>query len=172
MKSQFSLFILMIAAVSLFVSCQGDKDKSVRDAARQSLPKTVTTPPPPPPPTANPNVPSPTATAGGVMHYICPNNCESSGGPGAGTCPVCGTAYTHNQAWHGQNDAASTITNTIDPTNTTVPTQITPPAAEPPQNANGVWHYICPSGCTGGGGGATPCATCGTTLAHNTAYHN
>lgn len=48
--------------------------------------------------------------------------------------------------------------------------QQTPP--EPPQNASGVWHYTCPKGCAGGGGSATPCGVCGTTLAHNTAYHN
>jgi hypothetical protein len=47
------------------------------------------------------------------------------------------------------------------------------PAAqtEPPQNAAGVWHYTCPKGCAGGGGAATACAKCGTTLAHNSAYH-
>ena len=43
---------------------------------------------------------------------------------------------------------------------------------EPAQNAAGVWHYTCPSGCAGGGASATPCGTCGTTLVHNTEYHN
>lgn len=48
----------------------------------------------------------------------------------------------------------------------------TPPATpEPPQNAAGVWHYTCPKGCAGGGGSAVACATCGTTLVHNAAYH-
>jgi len=48
----------------------------------------------------------------------------------------------------------------------------TPPTTtEPPQNAAGVWHYTCPKGCAGGGGSAVACATCGTTLAHNAAYH-
>ncbi|MCU0347919.1 MAG: hypothetical protein MUC59_13345 [Saprospiraceae bacterium] len=45
------------------------------------------------------------------------------------------------------------------------------PAAEPAQNAAGVWHYTCPKGCEGGAGSATACAKCGTTLAHNAAYH-
>lgn len=45
------------------------------------------------------------------------------------------------------------------------------PTPEPPQNAAGVWHYTCPKGCAGGGGSAVACATCGTTLAHNAAYH-
>jgi len=50
----------------------------------------------------------------------------------------------------------------------------TPPPAtpEPPQNADGVWHYTCPTGCSGGAGSATPCATCGTTLVHNQLYHS
>ena len=50
---------------------------------------------------------------------------------------------------------------------------LTPPApgAEPAQNATGVWHYTCPTGCSGGAGSAVPCATCGTTLVHNTTYH-
>ena len=45
------------------------------------------------------------------------------------------------------------------------------PTPEPPQNADGVWHYTCPKGCAGGAGSAVPCPACGTTLAHNTAYH-
>lgn len=47
------------------------------------------------------------------------------------------------------------------------------PAAttEPAQNAAGVWHYTCPNGCAGGAGSATACAKCGSTLAHNQAYH-
>ena len=46
-----------------------------------------------------------------------------------------------------------------------------PPAAEPPQNAVGVWHYTCSNGCAGGAGEGIPCATCGTTLVHNPVYH-
>lgn len=59
----------------------------------------------------------------------------------------------------------------IVPVNT--PAATTPPATnEPPQNAAGVWHYTCSTGCAGGAGSAVPCATCGSTLVHNTAYHN
>jgi hypothetical protein len=65
------------------------------------------------------------------------------------------------------------------PTVTETPATADPAAAattaatpiEPPQNASGVWHYTCPKGCKKGGGAAAPCATCGTTLTHNTAYH-
>ncbi len=51
---------------------------------------------------------------------------------------------------------------------------VTPPApgAEPAQNAAGVWHYTCPTGCSGGAGSAVACATCGTTLVHNQTYHS
>ncbi len=58
----------------------------------------------------------------------------------------------------------------ITPQGTTAATP--PPAtAEPAQNAQGVWHYTCPNNCAGGGGSATPCGVCGTTLVHNQAYH-
>lgn len=43
---------------------------------------------------------------------------------------------------------------------------------EPAQNAEGVWHYICSKGCAGGAGAAGSCATCGSPLAHNAAYHD
>ena len=58
--------------------------------------------------------------------------------------------------------------NTPDISTTTTPAA---KPAEPAQNAAGVWHYTCPKGCAGGGGSATPCASCGATLAHNQAYH-
>lgn len=108
-----------------------------------------------------PVVPSGGAVASGVKHYTCPNNCAGSGGDGEGTCPVCGSAYVHNQAFHNQ-----AITQGTQPA--------AQPAAtpEPPQNAAGVWHYTCSNGCAGGAGSAVACATCGSTLAHNTGYHN
>ena len=160
-------FLLFAAIAFSLAACGGSKDNEVRNEARQSLdvqeqnPSTV-----PPPATTNPTITPPAgntvAAAGGVQHYICPNNCEGSGGPSAGTCPVCGTEYTHNQAYHAQNNAATTTT----PTGTTgTPT---PPAAT---NAAGVYHYTCPNGCAGGAGAAGACATCGATLAHNAAYH-
>ena len=57
--------------------------------------------------------------------------------------------------------------NTIAPSNTGAPTQ----QAEPAQNAAGVWHYTCAKGHTGGAGSAVNCATCGSVLQHNQAYH-
>jgi len=111
---------------------------------------------------ATPVIPPGGAVASsGVKHYTCPNNCAGSGGDAQGTCPVCGTAYVHNQAFHSQ-----AVTQTTQP--------VTQPSAtpEPPQNAAGIWHYTCSNGCAGGSGSAVACSTCGNTLVHNTAYHN
>lgn len=108
-------------------------------------------------------VAQPIATAG-VQHYTCPNNCKGSGSASQGTCPVCGTAYQHNQAFHNQPGAANTPA-----TKTTIQPGVT--QSDPTQNAKGIYHYTCPKGCKGGAGAAGPCATCGTTLAHNQAYH-
>lgn len=113
------------------------------------------------------------ATTGSVQHYYCANNCAGSGGDAAGTCPVCGNEYVHNQAWHNQQQNSVSTTTTSSDGSTVVGG--TPPVqapAEPPQNSAGVWHYTCPNGHAGGGGSATPCSVCGTTLVHNTDYHN
>lgn len=165
MKSSFSFSFLVVGIFCLFIACQNTGDKSVRDAARESLPVQ------PESPVVTPNTTTsvPTTSSlgtGGVQHYICANNCEGSGGAAAGSCPVCSNPYTHNQAWHSQ---ASNQTSTPTPGTT-----ITPPAPrtpEPAQNAAGVWHYTCAAGCAGGAGSATACSGCGATLAHNTAYH-
>lgn len=93
------------------------------------------------------------APASTVYHYQCPQGHE--GGDAAGTCSQCGLAYEHNQAWHNQ-----------------AVQQVNQPAAEPAQNAAGVWHYTCPNGHAGGAGSATACGECGATLVHNAAYHN
>jgi len=112
------------------------------------------------------------AAISGVQHYFCANNCEGSGGDAAGACPVCGTEYSHNQAWHDQQPApAPTITtsgNTPGAAGALPPTNAVP---EPAQNAAGVWHYTCPSGHAGGAGSAIGCSVCGTTLVHNQDYH-
>lgn len=103
----------------------------------------------------------PTVAGGNVKHYTCPNNCEGSGGDQQGTCPVCGSEYMHNQAYHDQ--AITQSTQPVSQPNA---------ASEPPQNAAGIWHYTCANGCSGGAGSAVACSTCGNTLVHNTAYHN
>jgi hypothetical protein len=149
-----SLISLLILSGITFISC--DNDRAIREKAAQTLPKTEFQ--------SGSSIPG-NGSLAGVQHYICPNNCKGSGGPEQGNCPVCGTAYLHNQAYHA-NDAQNQVPPTPNPA--TPPT----PTPEPAQNAAGVWHYTCAKGCPGGAGSATVCATCGGTLVHNTAYHN
>ena len=156
--------MISLLAVVGMTSCGGNNDSDVRRNARESL--NVSDDPAAQPATSNPNAVAsnpaatpPPATGTGV-HYICPNNCEGSGGDTQVACPVCGTQYVHNQAFH-------TSQQTTPPVQATTPA--TPPAA---QNAAGVYHYTCSNGCAGGAGGAGSCATCGSALAHNTAFHN
>jgi len=126
--------------------------------------------------------PAPATSAGGnpnVKHYTCSNNCAGSGGDAAGTCPTCGNAYVHNDAYHNNTaaptpnpaaaGAASGATNTQ--TSTSNINFTDPNSTEPAQNAAGVWHYTCGAGCAGGAGAAGTCASCGGALAHNSAYH-
>jgi hypothetical protein len=148
---------LTVALFSLFLSC--DNDSAVREKAAQTLPQ-------PSPQTNTNQMPASGGALAGVQHYICPNNCQGSGGAAQGNCPVCGTGYLHNQAFHA-NDAQNQAT----PPPTPTPNPATP-ATEPAQNTAGVWHYTCPKGCAGGAGIATACSKCGGTLAHNAAYHN
>ena len=157
MRRHLFLATVLIIGIALFsVSCGNksvDRPAPVltpEQAARASQMQTA------------PAIPSGGTAVGGatVQHYICPNSCEGSGGAAEGTCPVCGTAYMHNQAFH--NQAVTQTTQPVAPSG----------APEPAQNAAGVWHYTCSNGCDGGAGSATACAQCGNTLAHNTAYHN
>jgi hypothetical protein len=147
---------LTVALFSLFLSC--DNDSAIREKAARTLPQ--------PSPQTNTNQMPVSGALAGVQHYICPNNCQGSGGEAQGNCPVCGTAYLHNQAFHA-NDAQNQVT----PPPTPTPNPATP-TAEPAQNAAGVWHYTCAKGCAGGAGTATACSSCGGMLAHNAAYHN
>jgi len=180
MKNNIFRFAMSLVICALFVSCSSKPDRP--DSVLGEKPVTTSTNP-----AATPAAPSVNSN---VKHYTCPNNCEGSGGDAAGTCPVCSTAYTHNAAYHnapavgGNNPSinspqvttsspsvSSSVLSTDEGLNPTV--NIPPPSTpEPAQNAAGVWHYICSSGCAGGGGSATACGSCGTTLAHNTAYHN
>jgi len=156
-----------------------------------TTPATTTTPVTPPTPAEPPQ------NADGVWHYTCSNGC--AGGAGSATaCAGCGNTLAHNAAYHGNPPATPTPAGAAgaaaggaiqpmggtpptmfadpskQPVNATIGTQAAPmqaAAAEPAQNAAGVWHYTCASGCAGGGGSATACATCGATLAHNQAYH-
>ncbi|MDX1667371.1 MAG: hypothetical protein R3350_09080, partial [Saprospiraceae bacterium] len=112
--------------------------------------------------------------AGSVQHYTCPNNCEGSGGAQAGTCPVCGTAYVHNQAFHAQQSGQQTQLSNQQGKS---PVFIQQPStsgevADPVLNSPVVAHYVCSKGCGGVGSSAGNCPKCGAALSHNPAYHN
>lgn len=147
MKILKSLLLLVLAIAA--VACSNN------DSSSDQL-----GPPPAPIDPSTLNAPSQnSASVPGVVpgqkHYICPNNCANSGGDAQGNCPVCGTAYVHNAAYHAQP-----------PANT--PQQQPSPA----MNAAGVYHYTCTNGCAGGAGSAGICPSCGGQLAHNQAYHD
>ncbi len=167
MKYYKILSILLLSTVISFYACN-DKSSAAKQEAREALeaanppsapnatiPNGATPPPP---------VVEPAQNADGVWHYTCSKGC--AGGSGAkGNCFTCGGPLVHNTAYHPQNNSTpTTITPPITP-------QATPPTPEPAQNAAGVWHYTCGNGCAGGGAAVGPCGTCGSTLAHNTVYH-
>ncbi len=170
-------YIIGLLGVLFLIGCQGSSSDSVRNDARRSIEQSrPNTPVTPPASTITPagDLTTTSSSNSGVQHYICPNNCEGSGGPGAGTCPVCGSEYTHNQAYHSQQASTTpTITTTPNPPSSgAITPTITPPAASGTgQNAAGVYHYTCSNGCEGGAASAVVCASCGATLVHNSAYH-
>lgn len=155
---KYLILLSLIFCVS--ISCKNES-KTLRDQA--------------PAPNTSITAPAATNTSGVVQHYICPKACAGSGGDSAGTCPVCGSAYQHNQAYHNQPQTSTNSNEGLSPIiqqpagSTTTPAATT---AEPAQNDAGVWHYTCNNGCAGGAGSAIACASCGSTLAHNQAYHN
>jgi hypothetical protein len=163
--------LLFALSVTIFsASCKRDA-ASTTDATTTTAPDASGTTPAAVPSAATPA----TAAAGGVKHYICPNNCANSGGDVAGTCPTCGTTYLHNDAFHNQASTTPAQPSVTAPQNVTAPAapNITMPQSnDPAQNAAGVWHYTCTKGCAGGSGGMGKCAKCGGDLAHNAAYHN
>ena len=154
-------FWIAVFSISVIMSCSSKPDRPEPAIDPATTSSTNITPPSNESPVFNTAT---TTQPGTVHHYICPNDCEGSGAAGAGTCPVCGSQYVHNQEFHNQVN-----TNTVTPVDN--PTIQNPPT-NPAQNANGVWHYTCSNGCAGGAGSAVACATCGTTLVHNAEYHN
>lgn len=152
--------LLLTAMIAVFMgSCANEEEAA---SAAESVPEVTL-----------PSEPAAAVPAGTVMHYTCPKNCEGSGGPGKGNCPVCGTEYVHNQAFHA-NDPAPQATPPppgAAPGATPGATPTITQQPEPAQNAKGVWHYTCAKGCAGGAGEIKACAKCGGQLAHNQAYH-
>lgn len=179
MKFQSFLFFAALCAIALFSSCKSDSTAAKAGAAENGNAQTApgapvidpaAAPAPaaaPPPATAPAATPEPAQNAAGVWHYTCSKGC-AGGAATATACAKCGTTLSHNQAYHGAATPAGAAgapgqTPTITMPNTKQP--------EPPQNKAGVWHYVCPDGHAGGGGGATPCSKCSKTLVHNKAYH-
>ena len=126
-------------------------------------------------PAAQPQRPKePAQNAEGVWHYTCAKGCPGGGGA-AQKCATCGELLKHNSAYHtaANQPAVTAQPNVQVQPGAGSPVQIQPPVKnEPPQNAQGVWHFTCGKGCPGGAGKKGPCGTCGTELAHNAAYHN
>lgn len=148
MNKYFLFGFVFILSIMAIISCDNPVDRPAPVLSQEEINK------------QNQQQSAPIVSGGataGVLHYYCPNNCAGSGGDNAGTCPVCGTEYIHNQAYHDNQSAITTQTT---------------PAPEPAQNAAGVWHYTCANGCAGGAGSAVACAQCGSTLQHNPSYHN
>jgi hypothetical protein len=150
------LAILLLSSVISLYACNDNADAAIKKEAKESLNVSSS------PTQSNPATPEPAQNAAGVWHYTCNAGCAGGAGA-AGACATCGGALAHNSAYHPKPDSK--------PTNSPITT--TPPAAEPEpaQNAAGVWHYTCSTGCSGGAGLASACSTCGGTLAHNSAYH-
>ncbi|MBC7776815.1 MAG: hypothetical protein H7246_15380, partial [Phycisphaerae bacterium] len=151
MKFHALLSITLLFTLAIISSCKNDSGAS-KDATLQSedaLNK-ATAPGAETAPSANPATAEPPQNAAGVWHYTCPKGC--AGGAGSAiACATCGTTLTHNQGYHGP----AVPPTTTDPSSAPDQAPGTPPGAkqpEPPQNAAGVWHYTCPSGCAGGAG--------------------
>ncbi len=165
-------FTFLLFAFVLLISCKSENTLRDKSTSAPTVPTVPTTP----------TAPAATANVAGGAHYICTSTgCTGAGAANGGNCTVCGNALAHNQAFHNQTTPGQANTSSglsplftspnAAPGSSTTPAAITPPTPEPAQNANGVWHYTCSNGCSGGAGSATACASCGTTLAHNQGYH-
>lgn len=176
MKFTTTFLMALMAVFSMSCMVDGSDNSNNRQSTNNNIPTMAA-------PASNSNT---STAAAGTQHYVCPNGCAGSGGASEGSCPVCGTAYIHNASFHAQSqpqttqpqlpasdpnaispillDRSKASTGTID--NTTS-------AATSTTATGGVQHYTCPNGCAGGGSSASGvCSVCGTTLAHNQAFHS
>lgn len=165
MKFQAILSVLTICALSILSSCGNDADAPQKLTGEgDALPPAAT-----PSVSADAPKPEPPQNAEGVWHYTCTKGC--AGGAGAATaCATCGGTLVHNQAYHGPA-APGAAANPAAAPGQAPGAAAGAKLAEPAQNAAGVWHYTCASGCAGGGGGAGNCGKCGKPLLHNKDYH-
>ena len=143
MKHSNYILISLIGVLFVFNACKSNTSDPAPIPAAKTIADTTTQ-----------NVAATSGIPKGVvLHWMCPNNCKGSGGTGPGKCPVCGSAYEEPLMY-------------IDPV-----THAATPTHTEPQNAKGVYHFICPKGDPGGAGIAGNCPKCGTPLEHNQAYH-
>jgi len=162
------IFVLFLA---LFIISSCGNEKSQKDNSATEDVQLVTPPPAQSPTPQNQQPPVavdvPAGVDGIVHHYVCADGCAGGFGDLNAPCPGCGKTMAHNKAFHSE---PATITN---PGQNTIVNQVPPPAKDPmpAQNAAGVWHYTCATGCAGGAGAMGVCSGCGGQLAHNKAYH-
>ncbi len=157
-----TLTILLFSTVITFSACNESTDSGKQEVKESPIVSE-------PPATPNAATPEPPQNAAGVWHYTCSKGCAGGSGT-AGNCAVCGGPLAHNSAYHSNANSTPPNPSTATPS-PTLSSPTTPKAAEPAQNAAGVWHYTCGKGCPGGAGSAGTCSTCGGPLAHNQAYH-
>ncbi|MEP6647466.1 MAG: hypothetical protein ABJC12_10270 [Saprospiraceae bacterium] len=158
MKPMHFYMLLLFTSIAIVISCNSKKEVP---AVEENATSTNTT-------ASQNSIPADTVSvaAAGEQHYICPNHCKGSGSASEGKCPVCGTAYVHNDAFDKGHPVAEPQMR-IDPV-----THMAVPTHTEAQNSKGVYHFICPNGDPGGAGVAGKCAKCGAALVHNQAFHN
>ena len=104
---KFPLIIMLLCSVVLF-SCQKDKPVSDTEGTETTaVEETETTRSATDPSAAPINTNSLFEGAeniSSVPHYICPNGCKGAGADQTGACPQCGAEYTHNDAFHANNN--------------------------------------------------------------------
>ncbi|MBV1924455.1 MAG: hypothetical protein KUG68_10560 [Flavobacteriaceae bacterium] len=142
------LTIVLFSSVLTFYSCN-DKPKTPEQETVKT--KEVTSP--------NATTNKTPKDTGKVWHYTCSKGCEG-GSAAVGNCGNCGSLLAHNAAFHANDNKTPNASPLINPAVT-----------NSGQNAAGVWHYACGSGCAGGSGTAGACGSCGSALNHNQAYH-
>ncbi len=119
---------------------------------------------PAPAPAVNTNIPNYEKFA----HFICPKACKGSGSEVyGGKCPVCGTAYVHNENSDGHRAEMARV-KAIDDSKVNMQFTDTVISIAKPSNYEKVAHYICSKGCKGSGSEAPgKCPTCSSEYAHN-----
>ena len=106
-----------------------------------------------------------------VAHYVCPNNCKGGTSGMAGNCPVCSSAFAHNQAFHNANGPKSKAGFApVAPPSIPFP-NVPAPAIKSGPNSAGQYHYTCSNGCIKGADAAGKCGNCSGNLIHNVAFH-